>query len=146
MDSPRSAKKAKLALGHGDSAVLPRTARKEMCFYCFDVLVSHLNRQDSPPEPHFTNESYPLFVTWQLGRERRLRGCIGTFTPLKLHGGLREYSLTSALKDSRFEPITREELPRLTCAVSLLTNFEDGHDYLDWEASAYLLAIGGKLE
>lgn len=41
--------------------------------------------------------------------------------------------LHSALKDSRFPPVTRDELPRLFCSVSLLTNFEDVGDYLDWE-------------
>lgn len=39
----------------------------------------------------------------------------------------------SALKDSRFPPMTRDELPRLFCSVSLLTNFEDVCDYMDWE-------------
>lgn len=29
--------------------------------------------------------------------------------------------------------MTRDELPRLFCSVSLLTNFEDVCDYLDWE-------------
>lgn len=42
-------------------------------------------------------------------------------------------SPSSALKDSRFPPLTREELPKLSCSVSLLTNFEDASDYLDWE-------------
>lgn len=79
----------------------------------------------------------PLFVTWQLGRERRLRGCIGTFIPIKLHSGLKEYALTSALKDPRFEPVGKDELAALTCAVSLLTNFEDGKDYLDWEVNGF---------
>lgn len=32
--------------------------------------------------------------------------------------------------------MTRDELPRLFCSVSLLTNFEDVGDYLDWEVSA----------
>ena len=40
---------------------------------------------------------------------------------------------SSTLKDSRFPPLTREELPKLFCSVSLLTNFEDASDYLDWE-------------
>nr|KAF6491688.1 AMMECR nuclear protein 1 [Molossus molossus] len=75
----------------------------------------------------------PLFVTWKIGRDKRLRGCIGTFSAMNLHSGLREYTLTSALKDSRFPPMTRDELPRLFCSVSLLTNFEDVCDYLDWE-------------
>lgn len=72
-------------------------------------------------------------MTWKIGRDHRLRGCIGTFTPIKLHSGLNEYALTSALRDSRFDPVSKDELPALTCFVSLLTNFEDGKDYLDWE-------------
>lgn len=36
----------------------------------------------------------PLFVTWKIGRDRRLRGCIGTFTAMSLHNGLREYAVT----------------------------------------------------
>ena len=43
------------------------------------------------------------------------------------------FYVCSALKDSRFPPMTRDELPRLFCSVSLLTNFEDVGDYLDWE-------------
>jgi uncharacterized protein (TIGR00296 family) len=62
----------------------------------------------------------PLFVTWKIGRDQRLRGCIGTFSEMNLHNGLKEYALTSALKDSRFDPITRDELPRLTVSVSIL--------------------------
>lgn len=47
----------------------------------------------------------------------------------------------SALKDSRFPPMTRDELPRLFCSVSLLTNFEDVGDYLDWEVSDAMLLL-----
>lgn len=50
-----------------------------------------------------------------------------------LNGILTRFSVCSALKDSRFPPMTRDELPRLFCSVSLLTNFEDVGDYLDWE-------------
>ena len=39
-------------------------------------------------------EHSPLFVTWKIGRDRRLRGCMGTFTAKKLHKGLAEYSIT----------------------------------------------------
>uniref|UniRef100_A0A8C9LAN7 AMMECR1 like n=1 Tax=Pavo cristatus TaxID=9049 RepID=A0A8C9LAN7_PAVCR len=83
----------------------------------------------------------PLFVTWKTGRDKRLRGCIGTFSAMNLHSGLREYTLTSALKDSRFPPLTREELPKLFCSVSLLTNFEDASDYLDWEVGIHGIRI-----
>ncbi|XP_043830802.1 AMME syndrome candidate gene 1 protein [Dromiciops gliroides] len=113
----------------------------EMCCFCFDVLYCHLNGYQQPRAPRFTNEPYPLFVTWKIGRDKRLRGCIGTFSAMNLHSGLREYTLTSALKDSRFPPMTREELPRLTCSVSLLTNFEDVCDYLDWEVGVHGIRI-----
>lgn len=42
------------------------------------------------------------------------------YLQLNLHMGLREYALTSALKDSRFDPISREELSRLNVSVSIL--------------------------
>lgn len=59
-------------------------------------------------------------MTWKIGRDLRLRGCIGTFSEMNLHSGLKEYALTSALKDTRFDPISREELPKLTVSVSIL--------------------------
>ncbi|XP_044161815.1 AMME syndrome candidate gene 1 protein [Bufo gargarizans] len=113
----------------------------EMCCFCFDVLYSHLYGYQPPRTPRFTNDPYPLFVTWKIGRDKRLRGCIGTFSAMNLHSGLREYTLTSALKDSRFPPMTRDELPRLFCSVSLLTNFEDVCDYLDWEVGVHGIRI-----
>ena len=82
-----------------------------------------------------------MFVTWKIGRDKRLRGCIGTFSPMHLHAGLREYALTSALKDSRFAPITRDELPRLTVSVSILMNFEEARGYLDWTLGVHGIRI-----
>ncbi|KAG8453451.1 hypothetical protein GDO86_000180 [Hymenochirus boettgeri] len=113
----------------------------EMGCYCFDVLYCHLHGFPQPRLPRFTNDPYPLFVTWKSGRDKRLRGCIGTFSAMNLHSGLREYTLTSALKDSRFPPLTREELPKLSCSVSLLTNFEDVVDFLDWEVGVHGIRI-----
>ena len=42
----------------------------------------------------------------------------------------------SAFNDNRFQPVKWEEVPRLECTVSLLTNFEHGKDHLDWEVCA----------
>ncbi|KAJ1731179.1 AMME chromosomal region protein 1-like [Coemansia biformis] len=56
---------------------------------------------------------------------------------MELGDGLREYALTSALRDTRFAPIGLSEVPKLTCAVSLLTDFEDADNYLDWEAGKH---------
>eukprot|EP01134_Creolimax_fragrantissima_P008072 CFRG8072T1 len=77
----------------------------------------------------------PLFVTWKTGTsaDRHLRGCVGTFAKKKLHDGLRSYALSAAFEDSRFEKITAAELPSLHCTVSILTDFEEKKDCMDWE-------------
>ena len=50
-------------------------------------------------------------------------------------------SFCSALKDSRFSPVCREELPRLIVSVSILCHFEDAADYLDWEIGVHGIRI-----
>lgn len=124
--------------GYGDQEQI---AIPDMCFFCFEVLYCELNNIDGPAEPRFTNDPYPLFVTWKIGRDKRLRGCIGTFTAMHLHAGLREYAITSALKDSRFSPITRDEFPRLTVSVSILQGFEEARGYLDWTLGIHGIRI-----
>ncbi|CAG8667916.1 22267_t:CDS:2 [Dentiscutata erythropus] len=110
----------------------------EHCVFCFDILVAHFEGREHL-EPEFENEQYPLFVTWNSVHQgqARLRGCIGNFDALPLHTGLKEYAITSAIHDKRFSPITARELSHLTCGVSLLTNFEDAEDYLDWEIGVH---------
>lgn len=41
--------------------------------------------------------------------------------------------LASAFDDKRFAPITLSEVQLLNCSVSLLMDFEDGRDCLDWQ-------------
>ncbi|KAJ0298230.1 hypothetical protein COL516b_010153 [Colletotrichum fioriniae] len=78
----------------------------------------------------------PLFVTWNTvsprSGHRSLRGCIGTFEAQDLADGLSSYALTSALHDMRFPPVEAPELPSLEVAVTLLTDFEDADDAMDW--------------
>jgi uncharacterized protein (TIGR00296 family) len=119
----------------------PSIVKTEMGYFCFDVLYCHLYHLDPPRVPSFTNDDYPLFVTWRIGKEKKLRGCIGTFNQMPMHSGLREYAVTSALKDSRFSPVVREELPRLVVSVSILCYFEDAVDYLDWEIGVHGIRI-----
>ncbi|KAL8580905.1 AMME syndrome candidate protein 1 protein [Nucella lapillus] len=123
---------------HAHTVVSP-----DMCVFCFDILHGYLYGYECKAPPRFTNESYPLFVTWRAGgrdrdRDRRLqlRGCIGTFSPVQLQKGLREYAVTSAVRDSRFAPIAKDEFTRLHCSVSILTHFEEARDYLDWEVGS----------
>jgi len=113
----------------------------DMVYYCFDVLNSHFHKNQEPRTPKFINDEFPLFVTWYIGKEKRLRGCIGTFSPLSLHDGLREYAMTSAFRDSRFNPIAKEEMTKLNCSVSLLTNFEPAQNWNDWHIGTHGIRI-----
>lgn len=80
-----------------------------------------------------------------------LRGCLGTFTPKPLGEALSEYAIArypvstisiyrcilslspcSATRDSRFAPIAKREVHQLHVGVSLLTDFEQVADPLDW--------------
>lgn len=122
---------------HGGSSI----AKPEMGIYCFDVLYNQLHNLERPKTPNFSNDYYPLFVTWVIGNDEKLRGCIGTFSEMPLIQGIKEYALTSALKDSRFSPITKDELPQLKVKVSILCHFEDGKDFMDWEVGTHGIRI-----
>ena len=63
------------------------------------------------------------FVT--LTQKGELRGCIGTVVPnqaVALDVARNTYG--AALQDSRFKPVTKEELPEIRFSISLLTSFE----------------------
>ncbi|KAJ8963868.1 hypothetical protein NQ314_005326 [Rhamnusium bicolor] len=119
-------------VSNGISNGMGMVALPEMCFFCFDVLYCHLYNL-APLKPHHS-------VTMHR-KDKRLRGCIGTFNAMNLQSGLREYAITSAFKDSRFSPITRDEFPKLSVSVSILRHFEDGDDYLDWEVGVHGIRI-----
>jgi len=118
-----------------------RICKPDMCYFCFDVLYCHLYNLQPPPAPNVSQERYPLFVTWKIGRDERLRGCIGTFSEMDLQDGLREYAITSAMKDSRFNPMSRSELTNLQVSVSILCHFEDGADWSDWTLGTHGIRI-----
>ncbi|GAA6060499.1 hypothetical protein JCM10212_007130 [Sporobolomyces blumeae] len=108
----------------------------EHACYCFETIHSELNRLERPAPTFDGSPEFPLFVTWNIKSradgEYRLRGCIGNFEAMPLGEGLADYAAISAFRDHRFDPITLKELKRLQCGVSLLINFEECIDYLDW--------------
>jgi AmmeMemoRadiSam system protein A len=80
-------------------------------------------------------EKRGVFVTLQ--KKGRLRGCIGNIEPGKpVLEGIRENALHAAFDDTRFAPVTPEELGDLEIEVSLLTvpeklDHSDSSDLLD---------------
>jgi len=131
--------------GADDADNQDSTCTPQHCFHAFDALYCALISH-KPIPPKFTDDKYPLFVTWNTrssrpGRAPRLRGCIGSFEPLPLKEGLAEYALVSAFKDSRFSKIQKSELESLECGISLLTEFEDASSYLDWTIGVHGIYI-----
>lgn len=116
---------------------------KLLCYYCFDYLKSTLSKTKCTfPFPNeFKNTECPLFVTWKKGKDFDLRGCIGTFQSGNLENTLPKYALISSLQDTRFDPISLNELESLHVGVSLLVNFEDGKDVYDWEVGKHGIQI-----
>lgn len=94
-----------------------------------------------------------LFVTWNIEaskddqqeklneEEEELRGCIGTFEPKLLSKILGEHAIISALEDDRFDPVTLEEVAKLSVTLSLLENFEEISDPLNWEVGKHGVEI-----
>ena len=108
----------------------------EFCYICFESIIANLEKsRNFQIYRYFSRRSnqrdqYPLFVTWK--KNNQLRGCIGTFQHNPIYMGLKKYSRSAAFEDSRFPPITKEEVPSLSCTVSILHDFEDASDAYDW--------------
>lgn len=85
--------------------------------------------------PQVFDEPGACFVT--IEKNGRLRGCIGSITAFRpLITDLVEHTKDAAFKDTRFNPVTEDELPSLKFAVSILTppvkiNFNGEDDLLD---------------
>jgi len=142
-------------------------ALAEHCAYCFDVLIAACSPPPTtttsrgatatvaPPLPRPTGldakswqQEFPLFVTFNKLRRTddvksgySLRGCIGCFSPLELESGLADYTIKSALEDTRFSPVVASEIPQLQCAVSLLMNFTPAANVYDWTIGTHGLRI-----
>lgn len=58
---------------------------KVLTAFCFDTLIAKLKKEELPKYPeNLEDPAYPIFVTWTIGKEEDLRGCIGTFAGRKL--------------------------------------------------------------
>lgn len=130
-------------------------ATSEMCQFCFDIVISDLSSENT----RFANDSVPLFmsalpptiacplfITWDKKKvdssvEYVLRGCIGSLSPRPLATAVRDYALTSALRDNRFDPVRLEEVPNLRVGVSLLVKYEQCTHVYDWQVGIHGILI-----
>jgi hypothetical protein len=112
-EDSKQQKKLKLGLDQSSSSSPSKYSivHADMIFYCFEILGNHLfngrhhlGKHHSASSssssstagqlvpstiapPALPMEPYPLFVTWLIGTDKRLRGCIGTFSPMNLAQG-----------------------------------------------------------
>ena len=81
-------------------------------------------RKLQAPEDYMNNPPSGVFVS--LKKSEKLRGCIGTITPATENLGqeIIENAISAAVRDSRFSPVSDEELDDLEITVDILTEPE----------------------
>lgn len=128
---------------------------KALCCYAFETLVNKLKIDtnkvlltayfdDLKQDPSTLPSSAPLFITWN--KHSSLRGCIGTFQSLPIESGVSKFSLSAALQDPRFPPITLKEVKDLEVSVTLLDKFVSIDNAEDWTIGLNGLKISLDIE
>merc|ERR1711976_729295 len=108
----------------GNKKMEEKLIKKSHLLFCFESIVKYIRNKKLPEYPkELEDKKYSLFVTWKIGEEKELRGCIGTFQQEFLSKNLQKYALISAFQDTRFEPIREEELENLHLSLSFLYNY-----------------------
>ena len=101
------------------------------------------------PEKFF-NCQKGVFVTIyeknDIGSEKQLRGCIGTFIPIKENVAqeIIDNAISAATTDYRFSPIVKSELSSLVYEVSLLNPPEQIDSTKDLDAKKYGVIVRSK--
>jgi AmmeMemoRadiSam system protein B/AmmeMemoRadiSam system protein A len=104
-----------LGLTDGEKDILHTIARTAIESKCLGHTYPALNIPTKT-----LHEKRGAFVT--LHKKGNLRGCIGYIRPQKpLHQTIREMALAAAFQDSRFKPVTKNELKDLEIEISVLT-------------------------
>jgi len=75
--------------------------------------------ENNDKDPVF-DKNYGVFVT--LNKDNQLRGCVGLIEPVKaLRQGLVEMSCAAALQDTRFTPVSLDEMKNIEVEISILS-------------------------
>jgi len=116
--------------GAEQGAILLQVAR--------DAIARALGSPGIPQDlPDWLHEPGATFVT--LTQSGRLRGCIGSLEARRsLHADVSANAVAAALRDSRFQPLTAQELPLTRIEVSLLSGTSEMEFGSEAEAHACL--------
>ena len=116
--------------------------QKRMTIAAFDILEHLLTVNDGTVSypSDFDELKSPLFVT--LMKDGQLAGCIGNFDQnAKLGANIANMAISAATKDSRFKPLTKEDIPKLKVEINLLNNFEKIQDPMDFIVGKHGITI-----
>lgn len=90
-------------------------ARRAICTY-----ISENRELSFEVDDEMLKKEYGVFVT--IHKKGELKGCIGNILPQnKLYASVGELAIASAAKDSRFNPVTCDELDDIDIEISVLT-------------------------
>jgi len=117
------------AIGVWDSEVnsnsneLDDTAKKEAINIAINTLYGFINNHEKPDiviKSEVLKKPLGAFVT--LNKNGQLRGCVGKFEPTEsLANVIQDMAVSAATQDSRFQPVTPDELKDITVEISVLT-------------------------
>lgn len=82
-----------------------------------------------------------LFVS--LKKNGELRGCIGTLEPTTSNIGYEivQNAISSATKDTRFNPVTIDEVEKLTCSIDVMGEPDIIHNVSELDPSKYGIIV-----
>lgn len=118
-------------------AILPAVARASVAGHF------GLDAKIEPPEAvEFLAEAAGVFVTIR-NSKGELRGCRGTIQPQfeNVIEETRQLALSSALQDTRFEPIRIHELDELTYEVSVLHTPEPANSLAEFDSATFGIIV-----
>jgi AmmeMemoRadiSam system protein A len=124
-------------------AMLDKTDKIALLKLARMALQSYLNDETIPvynaANPSLL-EKKGAFVS--LHNHDELRGCIGLLFPdYELYKVVQHCAVSAALEDSRFDPVTQEELPALNIEISVLSPFHPIKDIEEIEVGKHGLYL-----
>ncbi|MGD8863086.1 MAG: AmmeMemoRadiSam system protein A [Myxococcales bacterium] len=132
-----------------DTQPAPQSPPQALCAIAREAITAYLERRAYRPPPLQPpwQRSRGVFVTLRT-LDDALRGCIGHMEPMyeSLSEEIAACALSSALRDTRFAPVGREELSGLRIEISLLTPTEPVADVGQLDARRYGVVVnaGGR--
>ena len=107
---------SKETISDSDGELLVRTARRAVTEFV-------KNEKRIEDQEFFSKFNFDAGVFVTLNKQESLRGCIGYPLPVKkLSDALVDAAISAASRDTRFNPVTIEEIDEIVFEVTILTN------------------------